>query len=77
MHSQIDPHATSIIFESGCEIYLIPIDVTHTNLVTKQRLLEIEEKIGKTSDFSQTTFGLLDFFYHTYKDVFGFDDGRI
>lgn len=59
----VDPHAAHIVFESNCcEIYMIPIDVTHTNLVTAARKAHIEQRIGRVSSFSKTIFGELSFY---------------
>ena len=34
----VDPHAAHVVFTSGCKLTLIPLDVTHKALTTKDRL---------------------------------------
>lgn len=51
----VDPHAAQSIFESGLEIYMFGLDVTHQMIITPSRLKMIEKSsklIGPTvSDF--------------------------
>jgi len=51
----VDPHAAQSIFESGIEIYMFGLDVTHQMIITPTRLKMIEKSsnlIGPTvSDF--------------------------
>jgi len=67
----IDPHAAKIIFESGLTIVQIPLEVTHTVLVTQDILKEIR---SLNTPFSGLLVDLLLFFAKTYKDVFNFND---
>ncbi|KAH3763043.1 N-D-ribosylpurine ribohydrolase [Pelomyxa schiedti] len=66
----VDPEAARMVFESGVDIVMVPIDVSHTVLVTpevKQRIVQL----GTT--YSAFLGELLMFFSESYKTVFGFD----
>lgn len=68
---QVDPEAAYIVLESQVPIYMVPLEVTHTILVTQQIL----DKISSLETiFSQEIVKLLLFFRKTYKEIFGFDD---
>jgi purine nucleosidase len=65
----VDPHAASVVFESGAPITMFGLDVTHKALVTEKRLAHIRA-IG--TPVAEACAGLLDFFnrydrdrYHT------------
>lgn len=65
----VDPHAASVVFESGAPIVMMGLDVTHKALVTEERLARIKA-IG--TPVAEACAGLLDFFnrydrdrYHT------------
>ena len=36
MNVQVDPEAAKIVFESGLDIIMVPLEVTHTALVTNE-----------------------------------------
>ena len=67
----VDPEAAHVVLESSIPIYMIPLEVTHTLLVTPQVLSKISEIKTK---FSETIIDLLLFFKKTYQEVFGFID---
>jgi inosine-uridine nucleoside N-ribohydrolase len=68
---QVDPEAAYIVLESQVPLYMIPLEVTHTILVTQQIL----DKISSLETiFSQEIVKLLLFFKKTYKEIFNFDD---
>jgi len=67
----LDPEAAKIIFESGIRIVMIPLEVSHTVLVT-QKILERISSLGSTL-FSKIMIELLVFFSDTYKKVFKFE----
>ena len=33
---QVDPEAAKIVFESGLDVIMVPLEVTHTALVTNE-----------------------------------------
>lgn len=64
---QVDPEAASYVFESEIPIYMVPLEVTHTAIVTTSVL----DRIAKIeSNFSKIMIELLLFFKSTYQDVF-------
>jgi inosine-uridine nucleoside N-ribohydrolase len=66
----IDPEAAKIVFDSGVEIVMVPIEVTHTALVTPSVISRVK---ALDSPFGQLCVDLLNFFGETYKRVFYFD----
>lgn len=56
---QVDPEAAHVVFESGVNIYMVPLEVTHTALVNESILNKISA-IG--SNFSRLMCELLLFF---------------
>jgi len=65
-----DPEAAKIIFEAGMDLTMVPLEVTHTALVTPEVQIRIEKMKTK---FSTLLIDLLNFFSTTYRDVFGFE----
>lgn len=59
-----------MVFESGVKLVMIPLEVTHTCLVTKE-IISTLESFG--TPFGRLMIDLLQFFAQTYKDVFFFD----
>jgi len=68
---QVDPEAAHIVFESDIPLFMVPLEVTHTALVTSSILDSI--KLLKTN-FGQICIDLLLFFQLTYKKIFRMDD---
>lgn len=66
----LDPEAAKIVFESGVKLAMIPLEVTHTALVTS----EILTRIGNSTHFTAKICELLSFFKKSYKEVFDFED---
>lgn len=65
-----DPHAASIVFNSGAPVTMVPIEVTHTVLASP----EVIERISRLkTPFSDRVVDLINFFADTYKSVFQFD----
>ena len=64
---QVDPEAAHIVFESELPLFMVPLEVTHTALVTTSILDSI--KLLKTN-FGQICIDLLLFFQLTYKKIF-------
>ncbi|CAL50110.1 Inosine/uridine-preferring nucleoside hydrolase [Ostreococcus tauri] len=73
---QCDPEAAKIVLESGLPLYMIPLEVTHTALVTPEVLAMLRAKAllhSSGEDHANRIEALLTFFAKTYKDVFEFD----
>ena len=77
-------HAAQIVLNVPVKKIMIPIDVTHTAIVTKEiygRLLNPASGLGSTAlagpvtNLRHTLSTLISFFAETYKSTFGFDDG--
>jgi inosine-uridine nucleoside N-ribohydrolase len=68
---ECDAEAAKIVFESGCRMTMIPLEVTHTALVTQ----EIVDRLQKMkSPFGNFLAELLLFFKESYSSNFGFPD---
>lgn len=67
---QLDPEAASVVFTCGVEIAMVPLEVTHTALVTQ----EVLDRIGDGTEFRRLVKELLLFFRDSYKSHFNFDD---
>lgn len=70
---QVDPEAAAYVFECGLPIYMVPLEVTHSVLVTKSVLNKIETHLGR-SNFSRVCIELLLYFASTYERVFFMND---
>jgi inosine-uridine nucleoside N-ribohydrolase len=68
---QIDPEAAAIVVNSGCDVTMVPLEVTHTALVTPAVLARIRG--DGASRFRHIVEGLLLYFAASYKRVFGFE----
>ncbi|GER82979.1 MAG: nucleoside hydrolase [Thermogemmatispora sp.] len=64
-----DPEAAAIVFNSGCPITMIPLEVTHQALATPA-ILERLRALGRP--VPSFVCQLLEFFGNTYRQVFGF-----
>lgn len=65
----VDAEAAKVVFESGVPITMMGLDLTHQAIVTEdihERILNVDNRI------SHFVHELLNFFAHTYKEVFGF-----
>ena len=78
---QCDPEAAKIVFESGLRVYMIPLEVTHTAIVTPSVLDSLTTgghfdsgKAGASAHAKQIR-SLLTFFKDTYENVFDFKTG--
>ncbi|EAR84460.1 inosine-uridine preferring nucleoside hydrolase (macronuclear) [Tetrahymena thermophila SB210] len=66
----IDPEASKIIFTSGLPLTMVPIELTHQVSITE----DIFDKLkAMKTHFGENIVGLMTFFKHTYKTVFGLD----
>lgn len=69
---ELDPEAASIVFNSGADVTMVPLQVTHTALVTPSILCRINTP---TTPFRTLISGLLLFFAESYAREFAFLDG--
>lgn len=67
---QCDPEAAKVVFECGVKLVQVPLEVTHTCLVTDEVVKALE---AFDSPFGRLMIDLLQFFAQTYKDIFFFD----
>lgn len=65
-----DPEAAHIVFEAGVPCYLVPLEVTHTVLVTPEILAQVE---AMNTPFSRIVHKLLSFFKDMYKKKYNAD----
>jgi inosine-uridine nucleoside N-ribohydrolase len=72
---QLDPEAAAVVLASGARVEMVPLDVTHTALVTPDVLRRIRAGPGGEwpSRFRSVVAELLLYFAASYKSVFGFE----
>jgi inosine-uridine nucleoside N-ribohydrolase len=72
---QLDPEAAAVVLSSGAHVTMVPLDVTHTALVTPDVLVRIRDGPAGSSStrFRRVVAELLIYFASSYKTVFGFD----
>jgi len=76
---QVDPEAAHIVLESGLPITMVPLEVSHTALVTPavvNRIIAIHPPSAAAlapSAFAELVVELLQFFANTYRVFFGFE----
>lgn len=70
---QIDPEAAKMVFTSGIAVVQVPLETTHTVLVTESILERINSIEANGSELPQLICGLLMFFANTYKEQFEFE----
>eukprot|EP00897_Mesotaenium_endlicherianum_P010813 jgi/Mesen1/9760/ME000007S09820 len=68
-----DPEAAHIVMESGARVTMVPLEVTHTALVTPPVLARILAAPSPPTPFRTIVGELLTFFAKRYKEVFGFE----
>ena len=66
---QVDPEAAHVVFESGADVTMVPLEVTHTALVTPAVL----SRIGDGTQLRRLVREMLLFFQGSYRRVFGFE----
>eukprot|EP01112_Ceratiomyxa_fruticulosa_P006854 TRINITY_DN1776_c0_g1_i2.p1 TRINITY_DN1776_c0_g1~~TRINITY_DN1776_c0_g1_i2.p1 ORF type:complete len:335 (-),score=44.09 TRINITY_DN1776_c0_g1_i2:73-1077(-) len=66
----IDPEAAKIVFESSVHIVMVPLEVSHTALVTPQILEKVK---GLSSTYGDLMEDLLLYFAKSYFEVFKFE----
>lgn len=70
----VDPDAAQLVFASGIPIVMMPLDVTHQVLTTRQRLAAIAQ-LG--TPVAQATVQLLEFFERYDEQKYGSDGGPL
>lgn len=68
---QIDPEAAKIVFDFGIPVTMVPLECTHTALVTNRVLMRLD---ALNSHFGKLLRDLLLFFKESYEKTFGFSD---
>lgn len=76
---ELDPEAAERVFTSGLDVTMVPLEVTHTALATRE-VLERLSSIGPMKHAGGEAVGpfvrdLLTFFAETYRVVFNFESG--
>ncbi len=70
----VDPHAAHVVFTSGCELTLIPLDVTHQALTTPARL----ERFGAMGNRAgRACHDMLSFYRRHDMSKYGIDGGPL
>ncbi len=70
----VDPHAADVVFRSGIDIVMMPLDVTHKALTKKDRV-ERFRKLGTRVGIA--TAQMLDFFERYDEEKYGSDGGPL
>jgi len=70
----VDPHAAAVVFDSGVPITMMPLDVTHRALTTRDRV-ERFRALGTPAGIA--TAQLLDFFERYDEEKYGTDGGPL
>ena len=70
----VDPHAAAVVFDSGVPITMMPLDVTHRALTTRERV-ERFRALGTPAGIA--TAELLDFFERYDEEKYGTDGGPL
>jgi len=66
----IDPEAAEIVCNSGLKVVMVPLEVTHTALITS----EVRERIlGMKTDFAEIIDGLMQYFADAYQKIYGIE----
>ena len=70
----VDPHAAHVVFDSGAPLVLMPLDLTHKALTTRDRLQRFSN-LGTKAGSSVA--GMLDFYDRWDMDKYGFEGGPL
>ena len=70
----VDPHAAHVVFTSGVPLVMMPLDVTHKALTTRDRLQRFTELGTRAGD---SVAGMLDFYDQWDMDKYGFEGGPL
>ncbi len=74
---QTDPEAAAIVFNSGANVTMVPLQVTHTAVATQDILSRISAGPARGAEFLRIVIDMLTFFAATYHTVFSFPDPPI
>jgi purine nucleosidase len=72
----VDAPAAQLVFQAGLEVpvFLVTLEVTHQNLVTKERLEQIAAACGSNRRLAEVLHALMTFFQGTYAREFNMPD---
>jgi purine nucleosidase len=70
----VDPHAAAAVFTSGVPIVMMPLDVTHKALTTRDRVAAMRACCTPVTDAAAA---LIDFFERFDEDKYGTDGGPL
>jgi len=70
----VDPHAADVVFRSGAEIVMFPLDVTHQVLTSRARMARIQA-LG--TPVAQATIEMMDFYRQYDEAKYGTDGGPL
>ncbi len=70
----VDPHAAEIVFRSGAELVMFPLDVTHQVLTTERRMDRIRA-IG--TPVAEASYQMLDYYRQYDQKKYGTDGGPL
>jgi len=74
-NAELDPEAAAVLFTSGVHLTMVPLDVTHTAIVTSSVLARVRAGGDGSTRFRRYASRLLLFFAETYARVFAFKEG--
>lgn len=74
-NAELDPEAAAVVFASGAHLTMIPLDITHTAIVTSSVLARVRAGGDGATRFRRYASRLLLFFADTYARMFAFKDG--
>lgn len=70
----VDPHAAHVVLRSGVPLVMMPLDVTHKALTTRDRLQRFADLGTKAGN---SVAGMLDFYDRWDMDKYGFEGGPL
>jgi purine nucleosidase len=70
----VDPHAAHVVFRSGAPLVMMPLDVTHKALTTRERLQRFAD-LG--TEAGSSVAGMLDFYDRWDMEKYGFEGGPL
>lgn len=70
----VDPHAAKVVFRSGIPIVVMPLDLTHKTLTTRERVARFKALGNRVGTF---TAEMMDFFERFDKEKYGSEGGPL
>jgi len=58
----VDPHAAKVVFQSGIPLVVMPLDLTHKTLTTRERVARFEAMNSKVGNFTAKMLGFFERF---------------